>query len=163
MNGAEPPRVSTKPTHGTGRALPPALPGRKGQQEAPWKDQGSWLSVPGGANESERHLHPPPGSTLPPSLPREAAPPWDAAHPLPLKSFDRLAKAQPAQEGLAAHSLCRAAAQLWVCSSLALFQMPTGDLKVLPSQQHMPAPNLGKANPMRYRQGGTLVLKVCWN
>lgn len=106
------------------------------------------------------------------------------AHLLPLKSLDLLARARVLQEGLlarrvacrvacrAAHRArrvaCRAAVQfwvpqrrwLWICSALALFPMPTGDLQVHPSQQNVLAPNLGKANAMRYREGEPLLPRV---
>lgn len=59
----------------------------------------SWLAVPGGANESERYLHPPPDSTLSPQPSLTAAPPQEAAHPLPLQSLHLLARAQAAPGG----------------------------------------------------------------
>lgn len=52
---------------------------------------------------------------LHPSLLRQAAPPWEAAYLLPLKSLDLLAKAQPAPAGSGCPdtaNYCRTAAQL---------------------------------------------------
>lgn len=70
-------RVTTRHSHATGRVVPPALQaGRDSRRLQAGLGAASWLTVPGGAHESERYLqHPPPDSTLPPSLPLQAAPP----------------------------------------------------------------------------------------
>lgn len=127
-----------------------------------------WLTAPGGANESERHLHPPPDSTLPPSLPQQAAPPWRLFIPshenplicLPKPGCSRRVWLPTGHAGLQLSTGCHRAGWLWVCSPLALFQIPNGDLQGHPPQQHLLAPKLGKANPMRYREGESLVPRV---